>query len=137
MAVVKELIREESDGSISFGNYTLAQKAKLEDFEHAGDLYKVKTFSTMTKLEKNGLFLYESVPGTSVSHFQETADGVSVEVEGADDAQLIIGLCDDTQYEVFVAGKSAGKMNTGLGGKLNVSVELAGMGEVNVKVVEV
>ena len=28
------------------------------------------------------------------------------------------------------------KMNTGLGGKLNVSVELAGMGEVNVKVVE-
>ena len=52
MAVVKELIREESDGSISFGNYTLAQKAKLEDFEHAGDLYKVKTFSTMTKLEK-------------------------------------------------------------------------------------
>ena len=60
MAVVKELIREESDGSISFGNYTLAQKAKLEDFEHAGDLYKVKTFSTMTKLEKNGLFLYES-----------------------------------------------------------------------------
>ena len=44
MAVVKELIREESDGSISFGNYTLAQKAKLEDFEHAGDLYKVKTF---------------------------------------------------------------------------------------------
>lgn len=56
MAVVKELIREESDGSISFGNYTLAQKAKLEDFEHAGDLYKVKTFSTMTKLEKNGLF---------------------------------------------------------------------------------
>ena len=123
MAVVKELIREESDGSISFGNYTLAQKAKLEDFEHA--------------LEKNGLFLYESVPGTSVSHFQETADGVSFEVEGADDAQLIIGLCDDTQYEVFVAGKSAGKMNTGLGGKLNVSVELAGMGEVNVKVVEV
>ena len=46
----------------------------------------------MTKLEKNGLFLYESVPGTSVSHFQETADGVSFEVEGADDAQLIIGL---------------------------------------------
>lgn len=56
MAVVKELIREESDGSISFGNYTLAQKAKLEDFEHAGDLYKVKTFSTMTKLEKTVCF---------------------------------------------------------------------------------
>ena len=136
MAVVEELIRVEAGGTISFGNHRLAEKAKLDGFEHAGDILKVKTFHEMTKLEKNGLFLYESVPGTSVSHFQETADGVSFEVEGADDAQLIIGLCDDTQYEVFVAGKSAGKMNTGLGGKLNVSVELAGMGEVNVKVVE-
>ena len=132
-----QLLCTEQDGTLSFGNHKLEQKAKQDDFEHGGDIYKVKTYATMTKLEKNGLFLYESVPGTSVSHFQETADGVSFEVEGADDAQLIIGLCDDTQYEVFVAGKSAGKMNTDLGGKLNVSVELAGMGEVNVKVVEV
>lgn len=32
MAVVNELIRAEADGSISFGNHTLAEKAKLEDF---------------------------------------------------------------------------------------------------------
>ena len=88
MAVVKELIREESDGSISFGNYTLAQKAKLEDFEHAGDLYKVKTFSTMTKLEKNGLFAYESVPGTTVSHFKETETGVEFQVTGDAEASV-------------------------------------------------
>ncbi len=66
MAVVEELLREESDGTISFGNHELAEKKKLEDFEHEGDLYKVKTFQTMTKLERNGLFVYESVPGTSV-----------------------------------------------------------------------
>ena len=74
MAVVEQLLRSESDGTISFGNHKLAEKAKLEDFEHAGDLYKVKTYKTMTKLEKNGLFVYESVPGTSVTHFREHSD---------------------------------------------------------------
>lgn len=43
MAVIKELIRTEADGSISFGNYELEKKSKVSDFEHEGDLYKVKT----------------------------------------------------------------------------------------------
>ena len=75
MAVVEQLIRSEADGTISFGNHALAHKAKLEDYEHGGDLYKVKTYATMTKLEKNGMFLYESVPGTSVNQFSETEKG--------------------------------------------------------------
>lgn len=62
MAVVEEILRSEADGSISFGNHKLAKKAKVEDYEHAGDLLKVKTYNEMTKLEKNGMFLYESVP---------------------------------------------------------------------------
>ncbi|MDE6963729.1 MAG: endosialidase, partial [Lachnospiraceae bacterium] len=92
MAVVEELLRSEADGTISFGNHMLEAKAKLEDFEHCGDLYKVKTFKTMTKLEKNGMFAYESVPGTSVSHFAETAGEVNFTVEGSEDAQLTLGL---------------------------------------------
>ena len=43
---------------------------------------------------------------------------------------------DDTEYEVYVGGESIGKMSTGLGGKLILSVELAGAGEVAVKVTE-
>lgn len=136
MAVVQELIRSEGDGSISFGNHTLAQKQKLDDFEHSGDLYKVKTYATMTKLEKNGMFLYESVPGTSVNQFEETVDGVSFTVEGSDDAQITLGLSDDTEYEVFFSGNSVGKMKTNLSGKLSLSVELADVDEVHVKVVE-
>lgn len=136
MAVVEQLLRSEADGSISFGNHILDKKAKLEDFEHSGDLYKVKTYATMTKLEKNGMFLYESVPGTSVNTFQETGSGVTFKVEGSEDAQITLGLKDDTEYEVFVAENGIGKMKTGLGGKLSVSVELADMGEVEVKVVE-
>ncbi len=134
MAVVEGLIRSEADGTLSFGNHMLTDKAKKEDFEHNGDLYKVKTYATMTKLEKNGMFAYESVPGTSVNHFEESQDGVSFLVEGAEDAQLTIGLQDETEYEVFVNDESMGKMNTNLGGKLNVSVELAGAGEVKVSV---
>ena len=136
MAVVEELLRSEKSGAISFGNHKLEQKAKVEDFQHAGDLLKVKTYKDITKLEKNGMFLYESVPGTSVLDFTEKEDGVEFVVEGDEDAQITVGLNDDTEYEVFVAGKSAGKMSTGLGGKLSVSVELADMGEVEVKVVE-
>ena len=134
MAAVKELIRTESDGSLSFGNHILREKAKKEDFEHDGDLFKVKTYATMTKLEKNGMFVYESVPGTSVTHFVEDADGVSFQVEGAEDAQLTIGLEDETEYEVFINGESIGKMSTNLGGKLNNSAELADAGEVTVKI---
>ena len=57
MSTVTELIRKESDGTISFGDYTLASKTKLDNFEHNGDVYKVKTFKEITKLEKNGLFV--------------------------------------------------------------------------------
>jgi len=136
MSVVKELIRTEKDGSLSFGNHELAQKAKLEDYECAGNLYKVKTFSEITKLERDGMFVYESVPGTSVNEFKLTKTGVEFTVCGAMDAQITVGLKEDTEYEVFVSEKSVGKMKTNLGGKLSISVELAGEGEIPVKVVE-
>ncbi len=134
MAVVEELLRAEAGGAISFGNHRLAQKAKLEDFQHAGDLLKVKTYKDITKLEKNGMFLYESVPGTSVIGFTEKESGVEFVVEGDEDAQITIGLDDDTKYEVFVGGKSIGIMTTGLGGKLSLSVELGTVGEVPVRI---
>ena len=132
MAVVEELLRAEEGGAISFGNQRLAQKAKLEDFKHNGDLLSVKTYKTM----RNGEFVYESVPGTSVTDFRETEDGISFKVEGDEDAQLIVGLQDETEYEVFINDESIGKMSTNVGGKLNLSVELAGAGEVSVRVVK-
>lgn len=136
MAVIKELIRSEADGSLSFGNYLLDQKAKAEDFEHHGDLYKVKTYREMTKLEKNGMFLYESVPGTGVLHFKEQEDGVEFTVEGSEDAQITIGMKDDTAYEIMTDGEIVGMVKTGLGGKLILSIELSEGKEVAVKVVQ-
>ena len=136
MAVIEELLRSESNGNISFGNHGLAAKAKPEDYEHAGDMYKVKTFREITKLEKNGLFLYESVPGTSVHNFCESENGVSFTVEGSQDAQITVGVADDSEYEVIVGGESAGVMKTNLSGKLSISVELEGFGEVEVKIIK-
>lgn len=134
MAIVKELLRAEADGSVSFGDYTLSTKTKVEDFKHNGDLLKVKTFNEITRLEKNGMFLFESVPGTAVNNFVETEDGISFIVEGEEDAQITVGLAEDTEYEVLVAGQDAGHMKTNLGGKLSLSVELKDAGEIEVSI---
>ena len=134
MAVVAELIRSEATGTISFGDYTLGAKSKLDNFEHAGDLYKVKTFREITKLERNGMFVYESVPGTAVTNMAASENGVEFEVEGPEDAEITLGLMEETEYDVFVAGKSIGQMKTNLGGKLTLSVELDPETPVEVKV---
>ena len=123
MPVVSELIRIEDDGTISFGNYMLAAKSKLQDFEFQGDLYKVKTFGEITKLERNGMFVYESVPGTAVNHFQAGDTSVQFSVEGEKDAQITIQLEDEREYEVYV-DVSVGGMKTNVSGKLVLSVEL-------------
>ena len=134
MAVVAELIRSEANGTISFGDYTLEAKSKLDNFEHAGDLYKVKTFREITKLERNGMFVYESVPGTAVTNMAASENGVEFEVEGPEDAEITLGLMEETEYDVFVAGKSIGQMKTNLGVKLTLSVELDPETPVAVKV---
>ena len=124
MAVVSELIRSEADGTISFGDYTLPQKSKLDNVKHAGDLYKVKTFREITKLERNGMFVYESVPGTTVLHLKASENEMEFQVEGAEDAQITLELEPETEYDIKVNGVDAGQMKTNLGGKLSLSVEL-------------
>lgn len=124
MAVVVELIRKESDGTISFGNYDLQVKSKVSDFEHEGDIYKVKTFYEITKLEKNGMFVYESVPGTSVFHMDSRDNVVSFEIAGKDTAQITLELEAEKEYEIYKDEAYLGKMKTNLGGKLLFSLEL-------------
>ena len=122
MAIVEELIRKSNEG-IDFGNYKLGSKAKLEGFSFEGDVYKIKTFKEITKLERNGLFAYESVPGTSVFNYKRSEKGVSFSVEGEADAQITLELGEEKEYEIELDGVSAGRMRTNLGGKLTISVE--------------
>ena len=136
MPVVSELIRSEVDGTISFGNYKLDIKSKISDFEHCGDSYKVKTYKKITKLERNGMFVYESVPGTAVNNMKLTEKGVEFTVSGEDDAQITLELEDSAEYEILVNGENAGKMKTNLGGKLIFSIDLSEAIAVDVAVVK-
>lgn len=134
MAAISELIRTEQDNTLSFGDYTLGTKAKLDNYDFNGDKYKVKTFREITKLERNGLFVYESVPGTAVTAFAQDENTVSFTVEGPEDAQITLELAEETEYEITIDGKSAGSMKTNLGGKLSLSVELEGADAVKIRV---
>lgn len=136
MAAVKELLRAEADGTLSFGDYTLGSKTKLDGFAFQGDQYKVKTFSEITKLEKNGMFVYESVPGTAVEKFKANAELVSFVVSGDQDAQFTLELEADSEYIVYMDGVNVGDMKTNLSGKLSVSVELESGKSVEVKIVK-
>ena len=124
MAVITELIRVEDDGTLSFGDYTLSSKTKKEDFPFNGSAYKVKTFKEITKLERDGVLVYESVPGTAIEHMQRSEDGISFIVEGANDAEFTLEMEPQTEYNIFVDGKESGTYKTNLGGKLSVGVEL-------------
>ena len=136
MALFEAIIRKEADGTISFGDYTLEQKTKVSDFEHNGDLYKVKTFKEITKLEKNGIFVYESVPGTSVNGLFITDKEVRFSVQGEEDAQITLELEPEKEYKIFLDDINVGKMKTNLGGKLVFSVELEPQCVSNVRVVK-
>ncbi len=135
MSGINELIRTEDNGTISFGNYMLTVKSKVEDYEHDGDLYKVKTYNEITKLERNGMFVYESVPGTAAENFAVKDDSVEFTVSGAQDAQITVQLEEDMIYEVFTDGEAVGEMKTNMSGKLSLSVELQEGKNVNVKIV--
>ena len=104
MANVKELLKAEENGSLSFGDYSLTQKTKLDDFSFEGDTYKVKTFQEITRLEKNGGVVYESVP--------------------ADDLQITLEVEPEKEYKVYVNDTNIGKLKSSLSGKISFSIEL-------------
>ena len=124
MAVIEELIRQEENGTISFGNHLLDEKKKVLDFEVNGDLYKVKTFCEITKLEKNGKMLLEAVPGATVHNFEMDEKGARFTVEGAEDAQITMELEPETEYKILIDDVNVGKMKSNLSGKVTFSVEL-------------
>ena len=135
MSVVNELINAQGE-SLEFGNYELGAKTKKDGFEFQGDIYKIKTFNEITKLEKNGMFVYESVPGTAVMNFKATDTGLSFKVEGSEDAQITVELEEGASYNVTIDGAFEGSMTTNMGGKIVLSVSLEEGKAVGVEVVK-
>lgn len=135
MAAVKELIRSEENGTLSFGDFTLDAKTKKDGFEFQGNTYKVKTFNEITRLEKNESVVYESIPGTAVEQFAETEDVITFVVSGPANAQITLQMEADAEYVVYMNDVNAGEIATNMSGKLSFSVEL-GAGSAEVKVVK-
>jgi hypothetical protein len=133
VAVVEELIRLENDNSLSFGNYLMDTKKKIIDFEVDGDLYKVKTYNKITKLEKNGILLYESVPGTAVHNFTMDEKSVSFSVTGENTSQITMELEPEKEYKIFIENVQVGKVKASLAGKVTFSIDFTS-GEQKVKI---
>lgn len=136
MAENRELLRAQADGSLSFGDCTLASKTKQDNFEFKGDIYKVKTYREITKLEKNGMFVYESVPGTTVEDLKVSDQEITCTVSAPEDVQITLGVEPECDYEVFVGKEAAGRMSTNLSGKLSVGVELSEGESVDIRIVK-
>lgn len=134
MATIKELIRIEESGGISFGNYELATKTKRSDFEYNGDLYKVKTFHEITKLEKNEMFVYESVPGTTVLNMKVDTGRMEFAVEGTENTQITVEMEAECEYKVTIDREVAGFIDSNLGGKVSFSADLNPDKAVQVKI---
>ena len=136
MPGIESLIRTEQDGTISFGDYSLNEKSKKQDFEHQGDLYKVKTFYEITKLERNGMFVYESVPGTTVSNFAEHNEGITCRLEGYKASQVTVQLEENTTYKIYEDGAVTGEITTNMSGKLGINIDLEDEKPVELKILK-
>jgi len=123
MSVIEELIRVEEDGTLSFGNYLMDNKKKVLDFEVNGDLYYVKTYNQITKIEKNSKLLLETVPGATIHNFKMDAKVVAFSIEGEEDVQLTMELEADKEYRVFVEDFNVGTVKANVAGKINFSVD--------------
>lgn len=123
MAIVNGLIEVQDNGTISFGNYELPKKTKLMGFEVAGNLYDIRTFKEITKLNKDEGLVYESIPGTAVHNFSVKDKLISFKVAGIAESQITMELSPDTDYNLFIDELKVGKIKSNLAGKIVFSVD--------------
>ena len=126
----------EFDNEKDCANYELETKTKKADIQFEGASYKIKTFKEITKLEKNGTLVYESVPGSTVTGFRGNDEIVEFDVEAPGDISFTLEMRPSTEYKLVVDGVSAGRIPTNVGGKLNASLSLNEGSKSSVKIVK-
>lgn len=125
MAVVNENIRVENNGTISFGNYEVEAKQKVDDYKAGGDLYTVRTHKAVTRVEKNSKLLIETVPGSAVHNMSVGENITRFDIEGAGDTQITLELESKAEYTIYVDDVNIGKLMSNVSGKINFSAELS------------
>jgi len=124
MSIILEGIRALGNGLISFGNYEVQDKMKVDDFANAGDVYKVRTHSMVTRLERNGKLLIETVPGATMHEMSISDKQIRFIAEGLEDTQVTMELEEETEYRLSVDGVNVGNMKTNRSGKVTFNLEL-------------
>jgi hypothetical protein len=124
MSVIQENIVVEQNGTISFGNYSVDTKQKVDDYKVGGDLYTLRTHKSVTRLEKNSKLLIETVPGATVHNMNVSDSLTRFDIEGFDDTQITLELESGKEYTIFVDDVNLGKIKSNISGKINFSVEL-------------
>jgi len=114
----------DTDGTLCFGGHTLAGKHKSGDFEAGGDIYRVKTDEYLTRIEKNGRLLFESVPCSTVRGFSLNDKACAFTLAGLRSTQVTMELEPEVDYDIVIDGVSAGVSRSNIASKLNFSVEL-------------
>lgn len=124
MAIVNEIIRVESDNSLSFGNYEADKKQKVDDFDVNGDKYQVRTYKEVTRITKNSALLLETVPGTAIHNLKVADKETTFSAEGVGDTSFTLELEAGQEYKIIIDDVNIGKIKASLAGKLNFSAEL-------------
>lgn len=115
-----------SNGSlISFGNYSITEKLKVDNFTLGTDIYKLKTHNEITRLEKNGSLLFESVPGSTVLDFNLTASTVTFTAEGLGSSHITLELLPNQEYAVYINDEQRNMLKSNISGKISVGATLS------------
>ena len=124
MAIIEEIIRLEDDGTISFGDYLSEEKKKAENFKVDSDMYNVKTHNEITRLEKNGKLLIETVPGAVVHNLAVNESAMDFKLIGADDTRVTVELEPEQLYKVVINDINIGNVKSTIAGKVIFSLDL-------------
>ena len=117
------------DGLMAFGNFEVKDKIKVNDFEHGGSTYSLRSHDQVTRLEKNGELLIETVPGATVYNFKEQP--LAFDADMLESLQVTLGLqVANASVNLVIDGLeidgAAHGLKTNASGKLSFSLEKKG-----------
>ncbi|MCL2415435.1 MAG: endosialidase [Defluviitaleaceae bacterium] len=113
-----------NNNSMSFGNYKATDKIKVDDFEHNGNIYLVRTHKDVTRLVKNGELLCETVPGATVHNFSVDDKICRFEIEGIGNCQITLCLEPLVEYTLKIGDDRPIALTNNASGKITFSISL-------------
>ena len=124
MPIVKKGIIIDEDKFLSFGNYKLKEKHKITDFDFFGEKLELKTYQKNTRLKKNGMIFFESIPGSAVHKMNINNSPIQFYITGLKTTDITISLQPDTMYRIYADNSDLGETKSTMSGKITFSLDL-------------